>query len=151
MFAIFKIMFPISCGRLTPLQENGCKIDQKLTLKCPNWQVLLKTRVFCHYAYTWWVLSSSSQYFDKIYSVELKIRFLLIFIIILLAMSSKANVDFHFTCSSHGQLRHKIIPKIDAKKFGILLAFFAEYNINYFSKLMKSKKFLLLTRILLTA
>ena len=36
------------------------------------------------------------------------------------------------------------------QKFGILLAFFAEYNINYFSKLPKSKKFLLLTRILLT-
>ena len=33
--------------------------------------------------------------------------------------------------------------------FGILLAFFAEYNINYFSKLPKSKKFLLLTIILL--
>ena len=37
------------------------------------------------------------------------------------------------------------------QNFGILLAFFAEYNINYFSKLPKSKKFLLLTRILLTA
>jgi hypothetical protein len=65
-------------------------------------------------------------------------------------MSSKADVDFHFTCSSHEQLWYKIIPKIDAKKFGILLAFFAEYNINYFSKLPKSKKFLLLIRILLT-
>ena len=32
-------------------------------------------------------------------------------------------------------------PKIDAKKFGILLAFFAAYNINYFSKLPKSKNF----------
>ena len=32
-------------------------------------------------------------------------------------------------------------------KFGILLAFFAEYN--FFSKLPKSKKLLLLTRILL--
>ena len=40
--------------------------------------------------------------------------------------------------------------KIHAEIFGILLAFFAEYNINYFSKLPKSKKFLLLTRILLT-
>ena len=35
-------------------------------------------------------------------------------------------------------------------KFGILLPFFAEYKINYFSKLPKSKKFLLLTRVLLT-
>jgi hypothetical protein len=58
--------------------------------------------------------------------VESEIRILLRSIIILLAMSSKADVDFHFTYSSHGQLRHKIIPKIDAKKFGILLAFFAE-------------------------
>jgi hypothetical protein len=49
-----------------------------------------------------------------------------------------------------GQLRHKITPKIDAENFGKLLAFFAEYNINYFSRLLKSKKFLLLTRILLT-
>ena len=30
------------------------------------------------------------------------------------------------------------------------MAFFAEYEINYFSKLPKSKKFLLLTRALLT-
>ena len=44
----------------------------------------------------------------------------------------------------------KIIPKIDAENFGILLAIFAEYNINYFLKLPKSKFFLLLTRILLT-
>ena len=43
-----------------------------------------------------------------------------------------------------------MIPKINAKIFGLLLAFFAEYNINYFSKLPKSKNFLLLTRILLT-
>jgi hypothetical protein len=47
-----------------------------------------------------------------------------------------------------GQLRQNK-PKVDANFFGISLAFFAEYNINYFSKLMKSKKFLLLTRILL--
>lgn len=32
--------------------------------------------------------------------MESEIRFLLRFIIILLAMSSKADVDFHFTCSS---------------------------------------------------
>jgi hypothetical protein len=37
-----------------------------------------------------------------------------------------------------GQLRHKIVQKIDAEDFGILLVFFAKYNINYFSKLPKS-------------
>ena len=47
-------------------------------------------------------------------------------------------------------VRQKIILKIDANKFGILLTFFTEYEINYFSKLPKSKKFLLLTRVLLT-
>ena len=54
------------------------------------------------------------------------------------------------TTVPQGQLRHKIIPKIDANFFGILLVIFAEYNINYFSKLSKSKDFLLLTIILLT-
>ena len=49
-----------------------------------------------------------------------------------------------------GAASANIIPKIDAKHFGKLLAFFVEYNINYFSKLLKSKKFLLLNRILLT-
>ena len=65
-----------------------------------------------------------------------------------------SDTKYHSLRAGHYRTLRAASAKNNSKnrcrKFWNIIGIFAEYNINYFSKLPKSKIFLLLTRILLT-